>query len=246
MLWNNKIDPYEIRSTKHIHFRVLHGKTPRACPSPHSMHEQDCGGKKGERGGSGAACALWSEAELERQQQWGAGWCEQPPLLSEPWWYPDPCCRWGSSMEPWSCCILLQPGLCWCLWTMLLMKAMWIPVDWAASWSYVHNWGPTMLPPWTMMIWVTALPSDAKVTSGSAATKGYVCFHGSTAAKICVGIYGPHYHWRPCGCLWSGLLSKAMSMSMGRTVPRNHIDMRGKCCHLGQGCCLWSSLPPRA
>lgn len=52
-----------------------------------------------------------------------------------PWWYLGPCCNWGLSRSfSWSYC---SQGLCWCLWSVLPLKDMWVSVAHAAAWSHV-------------------------------------------------------------------------------------------------------------
>lgn len=61
-----------------------------------------------------------------------------------------------------------------------------------------------------------------------------------------VDVHGPCYYWNSCWCQLSGLPLESMLMSIGYSVPRDHIDMSGLCCSLGPDRCLWSWLPPRA
>lgn len=123
------------------------------------------------------------------------------------------CCHQRPYGYPWS---MLPLGSWQCLWSMLPLEVMWMPMVCAAVKCHVH--------------WYFMLPSEAMLMSVvHAASRGHVDNHD------------PYCHLGPPWCLWSMWIPEAVLRSMLCAALGSCVDAHDVCWHGGGNAC-WCSL----
>lgn len=112
----------------------------------------------------------------------------------------------GPCLGLWSDC---SQGLCWSLWPMLPLRAVWMAGVRSAPWVHVGGWGPCYSQGYAYLSGCTSIWCYGDVDA-RAGTEGHIWVHGTTAARVCVDAQGFCCHWRPSGSLrsWTMLLFK--------------------------------------